>query len=72
MMTTNAIQIFVNGEQFEVPEGSNVTAVLSLLKIAGDRVAVEVNKALVRKRDWGVTVIPGGARLEIVEFVGGG
>jgi sulfur carrier protein len=72
MTTTNAIQIFVNGERFEVPDGINVTAVLSLLKIAGDRVAVEVNRKLVRKRDWDVTNLTGGAQLEIVEFVGGG
>lgn len=72
MTTAGVIQISVNGERCEVPGGLNVTGVLDFLKIARDRVAVEVNKELVRKRDWEVTGITGGAALEIVEFVGGG
>jgi thiamine biosynthesis protein ThiS len=72
MTTTNAIQIFVNGERFEVPADSNISRLLEILKIAPDRVAVELNKTLVRKRDWDVTGVPAEARLEVVEFVGGG
>jgi thiamine biosynthesis protein ThiS len=69
---TTAIAIFVNGERLEVPAGTNVAGVLDLLKLKGDQVAVEMNKCLVRKRDWMVTDITSGAQLEIVEFVGGG
>ncbi len=72
MLTSQAVQIFVNGDAFEVPLGSNITDVLAYLKLAPDRVAVELNKILVRKRDWGVTGVENGARLEVVEFVGGG
>jgi thiamine biosynthesis protein ThiS len=66
------IEVFVNGEPFQVPANSNVTELLTFLKIAPDRVAVELNKILVRKRDWQATHISSGARVEVVEFVGGG
>jgi thiamine biosynthesis protein ThiS len=66
------IQIFVNGEPFQVPAGGSVTDLLEFLKIAPDRVAVELNKTLVRKRDWAATNVGGGAHMEVVEFVGGG
>jgi len=66
------MEIFVNGELFQVPSGSSVAELLAFLKIAPDRVAVELNKTLVRKRDWEATSVTGGASLEVVEFVGGG
>jgi thiamine biosynthesis protein ThiS len=66
------IEVFVNGERFQVPSESNVTGVLEFLNIAPDRVAVELNKSLVRKRDWQETTVTHGASLEVVEFVGGG
>ena len=72
MQSGNAIAISVNGEPFEVAAGSNITSVLGMLKIAPDRVAVELNKMLVRKRDWDATEVGGGAQIEVVEFVGGG
>jgi sulfur carrier protein len=72
MHTSSAVSISVNGEPFEVPAGSNITSILGLLKIAPDRVAVELNKMLVRKRDWGSADVGNGAQIEIVEFVGGG
>lgn len=71
-MQYNSILIFVNGQQQEVPAEQSVTALLQRLEVASDRVAVEVNKTLVRKRDWEQTKVPGGAQIEIVEFVGGG
>jgi thiamine biosynthesis protein ThiS len=33
---------------------------------------VELNKTLIRKRDWSATTISQGSQVEIVEFVGGG
>ncbi len=67
-----SVEIFVNGECLQVPSGCNVTEMLEHLKIAPDRVAVELNKTLVRKRDWAATLVQGGVHVEVVEFVGGG
>lgn len=72
MSTTPTIEIFVNGSTFDVPAPSNVSGVLAFLDIASDRVAVELNKQLVRKRDWDATPVAAGALVEVVEFVGGG
>ena len=72
MLTSQAIEVIVNGESFRVPAGSNIKGLLTFLKIAPDKVAVELNKALVRKRHWDSTQVDVGAHVEIVEFVGGG
>ncbi len=66
------IQITVNGQAMDVPARQSVAALLSCLKVASERVAVELNKSIVRKRDWDRTVVPNGSQIEIVEFVGGG
>lgn len=66
------ISITVNGEPREVPEGLNVASLLEVLEIPSDRVAVELNREIVRKPEWAATPIGAGASLEIVHFVGGG
>jgi sulfur carrier protein len=66
------IEITVNGNQSVIPEGQTVEAVLAHLGIRSDRVAVELNKQIVSKRDWASTVVPSNSFIEVVEFVGGG
>ena len=66
------ITIWVNGEARNVPSNQSVSALLDCLRLASDRVAVELNKAIVRSRDWENTTVPNGSHIEIVEFVGGG
>jgi thiamine biosynthesis protein ThiS len=71
-MGTETINIVINGEPREIPANQCVAALLDWLSISSDRVAVELNKSIVRKRDWAEAQIGNGARIEIVEFVGGG
>jgi sulfur carrier protein len=66
------IPVTINGELQHVPANQSVAALLECLDIRSDRVAIELNKAIVRKRDWQQTTVPAGSRIEIVEFVGGG
>ncbi len=66
------VAVRVNGELREIPDGASVAALLDSLGIASDKVAVELNRAIVRKRDWETTLVSSGAQIEIVEFVGGG
>jgi len=42
------------------------------LGMKGDRVAVELNREIVRREQWVETELQEGDRLEIVHFVGGG
>lgn len=64
--------VWVNGEPREIAPGESISTLLDRLKIPPDRVAVELNKLIVRKRDWECTTVSDGSRIEIVEFVGGG
>jgi sulfur carrier protein len=62
----------INGEDREVSMVSNVRELLQSLGIAGDQIAVEVNREIVRRADWERTSIAGRDKIEIVRFVGGG
>jgi len=66
------VEITVNGERRQIPSHQSIAEVLSWLQLPADRVAVELNKQLVRKRDWEQTQVPPASQIEVVEFVGGG
>lgn len=68
----NTIRIVVNGEEKRVPAGLDVSRMLEVLTMDPARVAVELNRSIVRKQDWSATQVEDGANLEIVWFVGGG
>ncbi len=71
-MNTDNIAVTVNGERHQLATQHSIASLLNHLELPSDRVAVELDKNLVRKRDWTSTPVTDGARLEIVEFVGGG
>lgn len=64
-------QIVLNGESRPLARGASVLDLLAELGLEPDRVAVELNAEILRKREWD-REIPPGAHLEIVQFVGGG
>jgi thiamine biosynthesis protein ThiS len=66
------IRIIVNGEERAVPTGLSLVDLIRSLNLEPSRVAVELNREIVRREAWTETVVAGGARLEIVQFVGGG
>jgi thiamine biosynthesis protein ThiS len=66
------ITVALNGEPREVPEGLSVATFLAHLGLPADRVAVELNRQIVRKADWDLSPIFNGAEVEVVHFVGGG
>lgn len=69
---TKTIDVVVNGHARQVPEGLNVRSLLDFLEIDASRVAVELNRSIVRKTEWESTSVGEGAQVEIVWFVGGG
>ena len=69
---TPLIDITVNGESRQVPAGLTVKTLLEHLRLDPSRVAVELNRQIVRKPFWADARIEPGAALEIVMFVGGG
>lgn len=69
---TNQIEIVVNGQSRFVTEGQSLSQLLVFLKVDPARVAVELNRSIVNRKDWNRTSIAHGSTLEIVQFVGGG
>jgi thiamine biosynthesis protein ThiS len=66
------IEVAVNGEMREIPAGLNVRQMLQHLGLDPQRVAVELNRSIVGKANWDATNVVADAKIEIVEFVGGG
>jgi len=66
------IEIVLNGELKRVPDGLNVLELLLALGVEPERVAVELDRGIVRQPDWENRKVEGGALVEIVQFVGGG
>ena len=66
------MQVIVNGEPRRIPEHETILGLLHYLELAPDRVAVELDREIVKKAQWDTTTLRDGAKLEIVQFVGGG
>jgi thiamine biosynthesis protein ThiS len=66
------MQIVVNGQLRQVPDGQRLLQLLDCLEVEPARVAIELNGSIVRRELWDDTPVEGGATLEIVQFVGGG
>ena len=71
-MQPESIPVSINGEPKLITANQTVAGLLNTLNLPADRIAVEMDKVLVRKRDWTIVTVAPGARIEIVEFVGGG
>ena len=66
------IDIVVNGETRAALEGQTILDLLQQLDLDPSRVAVELNRRIVRQPHWSETRLNAGAQVEIVQFVGGG
>ncbi|MEO0651522.1 MAG: sulfur carrier protein ThiS [Planctomycetota bacterium] len=66
------MRIEVNGDPREVPEGTSVEDLVTLLELRTELVAVEVNRTLVGRAERASRPLLAGDRVEIVTLVGGG
>ena len=67
-----SLEITVNGERRDAPQGATVADLLRDLNLLAGRVAVERNLEILPRPQWPDTAIQPGDRYEIVHFVGGG
>ena len=65
------MQIKVNGEAKEFPDGTTLRALVGSFKLTPEKVAIELNRRLVRSDKYD-TPLKSGDEVEIVTFVGGG
>jgi len=66
------IDIVVNGEPKVASEGQTILQLLQQLQLDPARVAVELDRRIVKQPLWPDTHLHPGAEIEIVQFVGGG
>ncbi|KAB0671875.1 sulfur carrier protein ThiS [Oryzomonas sagensis] len=66
------MNIVLNGETTDIAAGCTVAGLLEHLQLPRERVAVEVNLAIVPKAAYDSRGLSEGDRIEIVHFVGGG
>jgi sulfur carrier protein len=69
------MKLQINGEErlFEnLPTPFTLAALVSILGMKPDRVAVELNRDIVPRDRWSDTELSEGDHLEVVHFVGGG
>jgi thiamine biosynthesis protein ThiS len=67
-----SIPIIVNGNPRTVPAGQTILGLLRDLDLDPERVAVELDRRIVKPPHWETTELQSGSQLEIVQFVGGG
>jgi len=66
------ISIVVNGEERTMAQGDTVAALIGSLGLDPERLAVELDRKIVKRADWSSTALAAGSEVEIVQFVGGG
>ena len=66
------MQVKVNGEAVELPNGATIAALIEQLALAGKRVAVEVNEDIVPRSQHQDFSLSEGDRVEVVHAIGGG
>ena len=71
-VTKKLITVEINGVKQAVPAGLKVRGLLQFLAVDEGRVAVELNRSIVRKAEWDECLVEDGAQVEVVMFVGGG
>jgi thiamine biosynthesis protein ThiS len=66
------VKVFINGETREIGGQVNLRELLDAFSLPSERIAIELNREVVRKKDWESILINDADKIEIVHFVGGG
>ena len=66
------MKVSINGETKELFQEVNLIELLENFSLPQERIAVELNRKVVRKKDWETIRVKDADKIEIVHFVGGG
>ena len=66
------MEIIINGEAHNTSGPLTILGLLHSLHIDPERVAIELDRQIVKAKNWESTVLAPGSEIEIVQFVGGG
>ncbi len=72
VLKPNSMQIYVNGEQRDVPDRLPMAELIEILDLTGKRIAVEVNQELVPRSRFEEHRLSSDDLVEIIHAVGGG
>jgi len=72
MNNVNVAKIQLNGDLYEISDGTNLNELLNNLKIQKNKVAIEVNGEIVEKNKYPNLILNKEDKVEIVHFIGGG
>ncbi len=72
MNNLNVAKIQLNGDPYEISNGTSLNELLNKLKIEKNKVAIEVNGVIVEKNKYPKLVLNKNDKVEIVHFIGGG
>jgi len=66
------MNVYVNGERKEFCGAPSLAQLVTQLELPVARIAIELNREVVRRSEWQSTILKDEDRIEIVHFVGGG
>lgn len=66
------MKVTVNGEARALAGEVTLFELLEMLDLPKERVAIELNRDVIRKKDWENVIVKDSDRIEVVHFVGGG
>jgi len=66
------VEITLNGSTRKIESEVTLDRLLDLFSLPRQRVAIELNRTVVRRNDWPETSIREGDVIEVIHFVGGG
>ena len=72
MNKKNKIKIIVNGKQITVKFKFSLKNLIDKLKLPLNKVAIEINKEIINKKNIKKIFLKTGDKLEVVHFIGGG
>ena len=72
MNNLNVAKIKLNGNPYEINNGTNLNELLNKLKIQKTKVAIEVNGEIIEKNKYLNLILNKDDKVEIVQFIGGG
>lgn len=66
------MEITLNGESKEIPEGMTAAQLVEFLELTGRRLAIEINEEIVPHSTYEACRLSPGDQVEIVHAIGGG
>ena len=72
MNNLNVAKIQLNGDPYEVINGTNLNELLNKLKLKKNKIAIEVNGEIIEKSKYPNLILRRDDKVEGVHFIGGG